>query len=136
MRQKFDPPDCLLNSCKRIFPKIKFSKIDFYLNDSLVISEHPANTVYRLFRYEINIHPDVYEPCSLSTFVTFVHELTHVMQGRSKGFVAARVATITCWLYQGTDPEETIQKAAACPGVAKRPGAGGVITAIKICLEG
>jgi len=76
-------PSCLMDCFKVLFPKLDFSRIEFYLGLPPVVSQSAPNGFTMSSggpSPDIRIYLKSYEPCSIITFVVIAHELVHAVQ--------------------------------------------------------
>lgn len=86
---RITPPQCLLDACRRIFPKLDFGAIGFVLGMPPLHSGAGLEglTLPNVVRGGVTIHlvPEEYSPAGKDSFVCIAHELVHAYQVQRLG---------------------------------------------------
>ncbi|GLZ78382.1 hypothetical protein Afil01_31890 [Actinorhabdospora filicis] len=82
MPTQFEPPKCLMDEFRRMFPTLDFSRIRFHEGLPPIHSLEPTHKggLTMPGPSGIDIYLERYEPCDASTFQVMTHELVHALQ--------------------------------------------------------
>jgi hypothetical protein len=111
--RKIDPPDCLLDLLRFIYPTVDWSRVSFFDGWPHVLGFSPNAAItlpatYSLSRIHVHFKPGRWNPCTCPGVGLIVHEGFHVLQiqdavgGWGPGFARPFIAQyLACWAANG-----------------------------------
>jgi hypothetical protein len=113
--KRIDPPECVLELLRFIYPTVDWSRVSFYEGWPHLIGLSPNAAItlpdtYTPHRINVYFRPGRWDPCSCAGLGLIVHEGFHVLQisdmlgGMGAGFARPFIVQyLACWAGNGFD---------------------------------